>query len=60
MDIISADESDMHSRLQAMLIEWLKQVHPPPTWIQLADAVELFDQAKAEELRARYIDLPDI
>ena len=55
----SADKSDMHSRLRAMLIEWLKQVNPPPTWAQLADAVEPFDQAKAEQLRTRYVDLTD-
>ena len=56
---IAADESDMDSRLRAMLSEWLKQVNPPPTWSQLANAVEPFDKAKAEELRNSCIDLQD-
>lgn len=56
---IKADESDMDGRLRAMLTEWLKQVHPPPTWAQLANAVELFDKAKAEELRNSCIDLQE-
>ena len=59
MDGIAVDQSDMDSRLRAMLSEWLKQVNPPPTWAKLADAVEPFDKAKAEELRNSCIDLPD-
>ena len=59
LDGIAADEADMNSRLRAMLTEWLKQVSPPPTWTQLADAVEPFDKAKAEELRNSCIDLQD-
>lgn len=49
----------MLSRLREMLVEWLKQVKPPPTWTQLADAVEPFDPAKAEHLRSTYVDLTD-
>ena len=59
LDGIAADEADMNSRLRAMLTEWLKQVNPPPNWAQLADAVEPFDKAKAEELRNSCIDLQD-
>ena len=54
---IKADESDMDGRLRAMLTEWLKYVNPPPTWSQLANAVEPFDKAKAEELRNSCIDV---
>ena len=49
----------MNSRLRAMLTEWLKQVNPPPTWSQLAGAVEPFDKAKAEEMKTSCIDLQD-
>ena len=59
LDGIEADESDIDSGLRAMLREWLKQVNPSPTWTQLADAVEPFDKAKAEELRNSCIDLQD-
>ena len=59
LDGIAADEADMNSRLRAMLTEWLKEVSPPPTWTQLADVVEPFDKAKAEELRNSCIDLQD-
>ena len=56
---IAAEEPDMDSRLRAMLSEWLKQANPPPTWSQLADAVEPFDKNKVGELRNSCIDLPD-
>lgn len=56
---LAVDEPDVQSQLRAMLNEWLKQVNPPPTWSQLADAVEPFDKAKAGELRDSCIDLQD-
>ena len=53
LDNISTAETDIFGQLRAMLDEWLKQVNPPHTWTQLADAVEPFDPAKAEQLRSR-------
>ena len=54
-----------HSSLEAMETEkytcdenivklvalWLRQISPPPTWQALADAVQYFDQSKADEIR---------
>ncbi len=40
-----------------MLSEWLKQVDPRPTWAALAEAVEPVDQAKAQQMKTRYIDI---
>ena len=53
------DLPNMHSRLRAMLTEWLKQVHPPPTWSRLIDAVEPFNEAKAEQMKSCLRDLPN-
>ena len=39
--------------LREMLIIWLKQVDPRPSWEALADAVEPIDPRKAEEIRER-------
>ena len=47
--------SGANSCLRVMLIEWLKRIDPPPTWSELADAVELFDESKADEIRTRYL-----
>ena len=57
LDQLEADEPNVHSRLRAMLTEWLKQVNPSPTWAQLIDTVELFDQRKAEELKVYCKDI---
>ena len=40
-----------------MLSEWLKQVDPPPSWKDIADAVGMVDPVKAEEIRKRSIDI---
>ena len=36
------------------LQEWLNQTDSPPTWHELAEAVEPFDRSKAQEIRQRY------
>lgn len=50
---IKAEEEGVRNCLYEMLSEWLKQVHPPPTWAALADAVEIVDECKANEIRER-------
>ena len=50
---IKAEEEGVRNCLYEMLSEWLKQVHPPPTWAALADAVETVDEHKAIEIRER-------
>ena len=57
LDRLEKDEPDTHSRLRAMLTEWLKINHQP-TWIELIDAVEPFDPSKAEELKKHHKDFP--
>ena len=52
LDRIKNDEAGVNDRLQEMLSEWLKQVNPPPTWEDLANAVEEIDQSKAQEIRS--------
>ena len=54
---IACDNDRVSSRLRMMLSEWVKQVHPPPTWAELADAVEEFDKRKANEIRKKCIDI---
>lgn len=56
LDRIKHDEggSGAISCLRVMLIEWRKRADPPPTWSELADAVELFNERKAEEIRTEF------
>ena len=54
---IQSDEEGVNDRLHEMLSEWLKQVDPPPTWKDLADAVDVVDQQKAKEIREQCVDL---
>ena len=54
---IKEDEASVRDRLRVMISEWLKQVDPPPTWAALADAVELLDESKAQEIRANRVDV---
>jgi hypothetical protein len=54
---IKADEDRAGDRLQEVLSEWLKQVDPRPTWASLTEAVEPVDQAKAQQIKTRYIDI---
>ena len=53
LDKIKKDEDGVRDCLQEMLAEWLKQVDPPSTWRNLADAVKHVDQKKAQELAKR-------
>ena len=46
LDKIRSDEGNTHDRLQKVLSEWLKQVDPPPTWKDIADAVERVDATR--------------
>ena len=43
-----------HDRLCETLQEWLNQTDPPPTWHELAEAVEPFDRSEAQKIRQRY------
>lgn len=54
---IKADEDGVCDRMQEMLSVWLKQIDPPPTWTALAEAVEVIDELKAEEIRTRCVDI---
>lgn len=51
LERIHLDESSTMDHLQTVTSEWLKQVNPPPTWKSLADAIEVIDKQKAQELR---------
>jgi hypothetical protein len=42
------------SCLRVMLTVWLQRTDPPPSWSELADAVEPFDPSKASELKSRF------
>ena len=53
---IRADEDGVCDRLQELLTVWLKQVDPPPTWTALAEAVEVVDELRAEEIKTRFVD----
>lgn len=54
---IACDNERVSNRLRMMLSHWVKQVYPPPTWAELADAVEDFDQRKASDIRMKCIDI---
>ena len=48
---IECDKRDTYDCLREMLSSWLKQIDPPPTWSDLAEAVEHFDPSIAEKIR---------
>lgn len=48
------ERGSANSCLREMLTEWLKRTAPSPTWTELADAVEQFNQSKAEEIRTKF------
>ena len=45
--------------LRRMLLVWLKQINPLPTWKQLADVVKAIDASKAQEITIKYCDKLD-
>ena len=55
--IADEERSNTSSKLRAMLTVWLKQVNPPPTWSQLAEAIEHFNQDIARIIRNCCFDI---
>ena len=58
LDNIEADHHNTQDCLQEMLQVWLKQVHPPPTWASIINALDsdsLEEQRLAGELREKWI-----
>ena len=58
LDNIEAKHHDPEDRLREMLQVWLKQVHPPPTWASIINALDsdsLEEQWLAKELREKYV-----
>ena len=53
LERVKQDEEEAHDRLQKMLTEWLKLVHPPPTWKHLLEAVQVIDKQKAQQISSR-------
>ena len=49
---IKQNERQERNCLRVMLSAWLETEDPPPTWNGLAEAVELFDEEIAEEIRS--------
>ena len=54
LSTIKTNNPGDHDRLYETLQEWLNQTDPPPTWHELAEAVEPFDRSKAQEIRQHY------
>ena len=38
-----------------MLDEWLRQIQPPPSWNNLAEAVEQFSPQLADTITTKYL-----
>ena len=51
LEAINHDNQAADDGLREMLTKWLNSAGPPPSWSKLADAVEPFDEAKAQEIR---------
>ena len=51
---LSTIRTDDHDSLYETLQEWLNRTDSPPTWHELAEAVEPIDCSKAQEIRQRY------
>ena len=60
LDKIKDDEVSVSDCLHAMLSEWLKQTHPPPTWAALADAVQVIDPSMAHHIRSKLVGIHTI
>ena len=54
LSTIGTNNHDDHDRLCETLQEWLNQNDSPPTWHEIAEAVEPFDLSKAQEIRQHY------
>ena len=57
LDNIEAKHHDPEDCLREMLQVWLKQVHPPPTWASIINALDsdsLEEQRLVKELREKY------
>ena len=51
LEQIEADyPGDCQQCVREMIKSWLKQVHPPPTWKDLADAVQIINPSLAEKI----------
>ena len=51
LDNIKSNERQVEDCLREMLSAWLNQVTPKPTWVNLADAVEPFNERTAHHIR---------
>ena len=47
---------DCRACVREMIRNWLKQVNPPPSWKNLADAVELFNPGLAKKILSDTVD----
>ena len=48
-------QGDPHSCFFEVLETWLEQVHPPPTWTAIIEAVEFLGEGQlGKELREKY------
>ena len=54
LSTIRTNNDDDHDSLYETLQEWLNQTDPPPTWHELAEAVEPFHPYIAQKIRQRY------
>ena len=53
LDKIQSDEGKVEDCLREMLSKWVKQINPQPSWVDLADAVEPFDESIAKILNLK-------
>ena len=57
IDKIKSDERTVEEQLRKMLSEWLKTPSLQPSWTSLANALELVDPGKAEEIRSSLVKI---
>ena len=51
---IKSDQNDVNDCLREMLLQWDKQINPPPTWKQLANVIKHIDPNKAQEITRKF------
>ena len=56
LQTIAKDNSRSRDCLREMLVVWLKQTHPQPTWKALAEAVETIDPKLSKTITDKYIN----